>query len=133
MMTKFQQIIDIHQQAVATSDATQLQRIVPLLYDWGIKTRQDDGQLLWTNLSVPTSIAGTIIIGYRYQKRDASFTEDLFELNQGSPDTVVPYYKGRYEGIQAEYARTHKQQNVEARSFTSVNSCCLYLVQQNGS
>jgi len=108
MTTKYQQIIDIHQQAVATSDATQLQRIVPLLDAWGIRTRQDDGQLLWTNLSVPTSIAGTIVIGYRYQKRDASFTEDLFELNQSSPDKVTPYFKGSYEDVRAEYARTHK-------------------------
>jgi hypothetical protein len=133
MKNKYEQIVAIHRRAAVSSDATPLAVIVPLFESWGIRKRQDDGELLWTNISMPTTVAGTIVVGYRYRKRDASFTEDLFELKQSNPNEVLRRYKGSYQKICAEYAKTHKQQNVEARSFTSVNTCCLYLGLQNGS
>jgi hypothetical protein len=124
---------DIHERAVEARDANELRKILSLLDGWGIKRRQKDGELLWTNLSIPTSIGGTIAIGYRYWKRDSTLTEDIFELNQNNPDEIGPYYKGAYQDVRSEYERTHKQQGVEARSFTTVNTCCLYLGGQNGS
>lgn len=132
-MTKYQQIKSAHARAVEKQDANELRGIVVLLDDWGIKRRHDDGELLWTSLSMPTSIAGTIVIGYRYRKRDQSLTEDLFELKESAPNQFERYYKGSYEKVRAEYARTHKQQGVAPRSFTSVNTCCLYLGSDDGS
>jgi len=126
MTTKYEQVKSIHQLAVKTHDANELRRIPSLLNDWGIKCREDDGELLWTNLSVPTSVGETITIGLRYRKEDKTLTEDVFELSARDPDVVAPYYKGSYQKLRPEYEGTHKQQDVEPRSITSVNTCCLY-------
>lgn len=133
MKTKYDQLKRIHNQAVADKNANVLREVPALLSSWGTRCRADDGQLLWTNLSVPTSVAATITIGLRYQKRDDSLTEDIFELRKSDPDTVHPFYKGKYQGVRPEYAGTHKLQNVLAQSFTSVNTCCLFLGGKNGS
>jgi hypothetical protein len=133
MKSKYQQVVDIHEKAAASHDASGLRDISSLLQSWGIKARQDDGELLWINLSVPTSIDGTIIVGYRYRKRDSSLTEDLFEFSRANPNNVTHYYKGRLEEVRTEYAKTHKEQDVALGSFTSVNSCCLYLGKEHGS
>ena len=127
MNTKYEHIKNIHDSAVDANDANELRKILPLLESWGIKQRGDDGELLWTNLSVPTSVGGTIAIGYRYVKRDKTLTEDIFEISENNPNEVVPHYKGKYEYLRPEYKRTHKEQNVDVRSFTSVNTCSLYL------
>lgn len=133
MTTKYEEIKNIHKIAVETYDANELRKIPSLLNDWGFKCREDDGELLWTNLSTPTSIiGGTITIGLRYKKKDATLAEDIFELSEKDPDVVTPYYKGKYQKYRPVYNRTHKQQDVKARSFTSPNSCSLYLGERNG-
>lgn len=134
MATKYEEVKSIHELAVRTGDANELRRIPTLLNSWGIKCREKDGQLLWTNLSVPTSSVGeTITIGLRYKKQDATLTEDIFELSKQNPDVVASYYKGQYQDVRPEYQHTHKQQFVEARSYTTVNTCCLYYGNNNGS
>lgn len=132
MTTKYEKIKKIHEIAVETHDANELRKIPLLLNDWGIRCREDDGELLWTNLSTPASIGGTITIGLRYKKKDATLTEDIFELSEKDPNVVTPYYKGKYQTHRSEYVLTHKQQDVETRSFTSANSCSLYLGEKNG-
>jgi len=79
------------------------------------------------------SIEETIAIGLRYKKRDQALSEDIFEIKKNDPDVVTPYYKGRYQAERAEYQGTHKLEDVGNDSFTSVNTCCLYLGGQNGS
>lgn len=133
MKTKYDQLMCIHDRAVADKDANALGEIPALLSSWGIRCRADDGQLLWTNLSVPTSVAATITIGLRYQKRDASLTEDIFELRKSDPDAVEAFYKGKYQRVRPEYSGTHKFQIVLTQSFTSVNTCCLFLGGKYGS
>ena len=132
-MTKFDQVKSIHERAVETEDARVLQELPALLNRWGIKCREKDGQLLWTNLSVPTSIGETIAIGLRYRKQDQTLTEDIFELNRNNPEVVTPYYKGQYQTERPEYKGTHKFQGAAAQSFTSVNTCYLFLGGENGS
>ena len=127
MTTKYEQVKSVHKSAAETGDANELRKIPSLLNSWGIKCREDDGQLLWTNLSLPTSIGETITIGLRYKKQDSTLTEDVFELSKKDPDIVASYYKGRYQMLRPEYQGTHKQQDVDARSFTTVNTCCIYL------
>ena len=127
MTTKYEQVKNIHQRAVESHDANELRKIPSLLNDWGFKCREDDGKLLWTNLSLPTSVGETITIGLRYRKQDKTLTEDVFELCEKDPNVVTPYYKGKYQILRSEYVNTHKQQDVEPRSFTSINTCTLYL------
>ena len=99
MATKYEQVKSVHELAVETGDANELRKIPPLLNSWGIKCREDDGQPLWTNLSIPTSSVGeTITIGLRYIKQDATLTEDI-ELNKNTPDAVASYYRGRYQQV----------------------------------
>jgi len=132
MTTKYEQVKSVHDRAVETRDANVLRGIPSLLKEWEISPR-DDGQLQWINLSKPTSVKETITIGLRYIKRDQTFTEDIFELNNKKPDEVAKYYKGKYEQIRPEYKGTHKLQNVGTQSFTSVNTYCLYLGGKNVS
>jgi len=132
-MTKFDQVKSIHERTVKTHDASALLEIPTMLNSWGIKCREKDGQLLWTNLSVPTTIGETIVIGFRYKKKDQTLTEDIFELSKNDPDEVAPYYKGQYQTVRPEYKDTHKFQDAETKSFTTVNTCCLYLGGKNGS
>ena len=133
MMTKFDQVKSIHERAVETQDANALREIPAMLNHWGIICREKDGQLLWTNLSEPTSIGETITIGLRYRKQDQTLTEDIFELSRNNPEKVTPYYRGKYQAVRSEYKGTHKFQGAVPQSFTSVNTCCLYLGGENGS
>ena len=133
MTTKYEQVKYVHDYGVETRDPNELRKIPSLPNGWGIKCRKDDGQMLWTNLSIPASVGQTITIGLRYKKRDQTLTEEIFELNKRNPDKVSAYYKGRYQTVRPEYQGTHKLQNVGTRSFTSVNTCCLYLGDKNGS
>src|SRR5450759_5354456 len=131
MTTKYEQVKCIHDLAVETHDANELRKIPSLLNSWGKKCREHD-ELLWTNLSMPTSIGETITIGLRYKKKkDETLTEDIFELNKKNPDVLSEYYKGQYQPLRPEYQGTHKLQDVGAHSFTSVNTCCLYLGDNN--
>ena len=131
MNTGYGQLKNIHERAVETHDANELRKIPSLLNDWGFKCRENDGELLWTNLSLPTSVGETITIGLRYKKQDGTLTEDVFELCEKDPNVVTPYYKGKYQILRSEYENTHKQQDVEPRSFTSINTCSLYLGDKN--
>jgi len=133
MKSKYEQLRHIHDLAVTNHDASMLKEILKMLNSWDIKCRVDDGQLLWTNLSQPTSVEETITIGLRYMKKDKSLTEDVFEVSSSNPEKVVSFYKGKYERIRLEYKGTHKRQDVRASSFTSVNSCSLYLGSENDS
>jgi hypothetical protein len=56
-----------------------------------------------------------------------TLTEDIFEISENNPNVVTPYYRGKYQGLRSEYEHTHKQQDVEACSPTSVNTCSLFL------
>ena len=96
MNTGYGQLKNIHERAVETHDANELRKIPSLLNDWGFKCRENDGELLWTNLSLPTSVGETITIGLRYKKQDGTLTEDVFELCEKDPNVVTPYYKGKY-------------------------------------
>ena len=127
MLTRYEQAKNIHGAAVETHDANKLLEILPLLNSCGIQCREDDGELLWTNLSIPTSVGGAITIGLRYKKLDRTLTEDIFELNEKNPDVITKYYTGSYQKFRSEYEHTHKRPDVETRSFRTVNTCCLYL------
>ena len=52
--------------------------ILGLLLRQGIRIRQQDGELMQINLSVPTSTQDTFVIGLRYLKKDKTYTEDHF-------------------------------------------------------
>jgi len=127
MVTRFQQIVELHNRAALSGDAEALRPIPSLLASWGLQPRADDGTLLWTNLSVPSSVSDAVTIGLRYVKRDGSLTEDIFELTSENPDAVTPYYRGKYQTVRPEYVGTHKFQGATPRSFTSTNTCCLYM------
>jgi hypothetical protein len=102
MISKFDQVKSIHERAVETGDASVLREIPAMLNRWGIKCREKDGQLLWTNLSVPMSVGESITIGLRYRKKDQTPTEDIFELNRNNPEVVTSYYKGQYQTVRPE-------------------------------
>ncbi len=127
MLTKYEQIKSIHDLAIKSHDANVLKEIQSLLHSWNYKCRKDDGELLWTNTSLPTQIGETIVIGLRYRKKDNSLTEDIFELNSKNPNEVTAYYKGKYQKHCPEYKNTHKERNVKPHSFISINSCSVYL------
>jgi hypothetical protein len=95
MNTKYDQLRNIHDLAVKQNDAEKLRMIPQLLNNWNIRCRDKDGQLLWTNVSAPTSIGETVTIGLRYMKEDRTLTEDIFEVSSSNPDTVDAYYKGK--------------------------------------
>lgn len=73
----------------------------------GFKLRQDDGQLVQTNFSIPKSKPDCFVIGLRYIKRDQTFTEDHFLFEKDKP---IIYYRGkRLECFLKEYKGTHKK------------------------
>lgn len=131
--TKYEQVKSIHNLAVDTHDANKLREILPLLNSWEINCRNKDGELLWTNLSVPTSVEESITIGLRYRKRGGTLTEDIFELQAQALGKVNPNYKDRYQKLRPEYLGHHKQQGIDGCSFTSVNTCSLYCGEKSGS
>ena len=101
-----------------------------MLRGWGIRQRADDGRLLWTNISNPTSRVDALTIGLRYEKRDGTLTEDLFTIDAAKPDEVASHYRGKLQKIWKEYDSTHKQQNLMRESFTLVIHAASTWVQQ---
>lgn len=88
--------------------------ILELLSQSKIKPRQDDGELIQINLSIPTSIEAAFVIGLRYIKKDSTYTEDHFLCQkdiQAGPNLreIEPYYRRRLELLLPEYRSTHKQ------------------------
>ena len=79
---------------------------VELLDRYGIKLRKNDGNLHEATFSVPKSINDALVLGIRYQKKDGTFSEDLFLFRKGKP--IQKGYKGELEKIIPEYEETHK-------------------------
>lgn len=79
---------------------------VDLLDGYGIKLRNKDGQLREATFSVPKSVSDALFLGIRYQKKDETFSEDLFLFQKGKP--IQRGYKGELEKIVPEYKETHK-------------------------
>jgi hypothetical protein len=121
--SKYDILVLLHEKASTDSNPSVLAQVPNLLNNWGIKCREDDGTLLSINLSVPQSVGETIAIGLRYQKKDATFTEDLFTVSSSSPNIIDKHYKASQEKVFPEYEGTHKEQKVNSTSFTSVNTC----------
>jgi len=87
--------------------------VVTLLSEQDIKLRQDDGDLVQINISIPTSLNDSFVIGLRYLKRDRALTEDHFLIKEEiEPDEkkIQVFYKGKLELQVLEYEGTHKQQ-----------------------
>jgi hypothetical protein len=74
--------------------------ILELLSQSKIKPRQDDGELIQINLSIPTSIEAAFVIGLRYIKKDSTYTEDHFLCRRDAqadtcPGEIKSFYRGR--------------------------------------
>jgi len=82
-----------------------------LLAEHGIRLRQDDGELVQINFSVPQSSQSALVLGLRYRKRDGTLTEDHFICRQQSDSlAIAAYYRASLEREFLEYVGTHKQQ-----------------------
>lgn len=84
-----------------------------LLSAHDIKIRTDDGELKQITISKPTSAANTFVLGLRYLKKDATYTEDHFVCRKDQPSALEPierYYQGKLEHKLQEYKGAHKQQ-----------------------
>lgn len=79
---------------------------VDLLNKYGINLRDKDGVLHEITFSVPKSINNALVLGVRYQKKDGTFSEDLFLFQKGND--VQRGYKGKLERTVPEYRGTHK-------------------------
>ena len=79
---------------------------VALLDRYGIKLRKKDGELQEVTFSVPKSMGGALVLGFRYQKKNETFSEDLFLFRKGKP--IQRGYRGELEEIVPEYRGTHK-------------------------
>ncbi len=87
--------------------------VVTLLSEKDIKLRQDDGDLVQINISIPKSVNDSFVIGLRYLKKDETPTEDHFLIKKEiEPDEkeIQVFYKGKLEREFLEYKGTHKQQ-----------------------
>jgi hypothetical protein len=87
--------------------------VVTLLGEKDIKLRQDDGELIQINISIPTSIKNSFVIGLRYVKKDRTHTEDPYLIKKEIKETdkEIVYLRGRkLEKLLTEYKGTHKQQ-----------------------
>jgi len=71
-----------------------------------IKLRKKDGELHEATFSVPKSMGDALVLGLRYQKKDRTFSEDLFLFRKGKP--IQRGYRGELEKIVPEYRGTHK-------------------------
>lgn len=81
-----------------------------ILREHGIRLRQQDGELMQINFSLPRSHSG-LVLGLRYRKRDRSLTEDHFLCTQsGDVLRIEKYYRGDLEDALREYLGTHKAQ-----------------------
>lgn len=88
--------------------------ILELLSQSKIKLRQDDGELIQINLSIPTSMKAAFVIGLRYIKKDSTYTEDHFLCQRDTQAgtnlrEIESYYRRRLELLLPEYRHTHKQ------------------------
>lgn len=109
--------------------------VINLLCEKNIRLRQDDGELIQINISIPTSIKNSFVIGLRYIKKDGTPTEDHCLIKKEIEETekeIVCYRGKRLEQLLTEYKGTHKQQidiaqieNDNNSAFTSVNTICL--------
>jgi hypothetical protein len=82
-----------------------------LLLQHDIRLRQDDGELVEINVSLPMSSESALVLGLRYQKRDETYTEDHFMFTQEADGVVVtPYYGRALARVLPEYRDTHKAQ-----------------------
>ena len=79
---------------------------VKLLDRYGIELRNKDGDLREVTFSVPKSKKEALVLGVRYQKKDGTFSEDLFLFQKGNP--IQKGYRGELEKILPEYKGTHK-------------------------
>jgi hypothetical protein len=83
-----------------------------LLSAHGIQMRTNDGELKQITISKPTSVKNTFVLGLRYLKKDASYSEDHFVCQKDQPSALEPierYYQGKLERKYQEYKGTHKQ------------------------
>lgn len=80
---------------------------VDLLKKYKIKLRKKDGKLHEVTFSIPKSKKNSIVLGFRYEKKDGSFSEDLFLFQEGKE--IVQGYRGKLEKILPEYKGTHKK------------------------
>lgn len=81
---------------------------IELLNRCGIKLRKKDGALREATFSVPKSMGDALVLGLRYQKKDRTFSEDLFLFRKGNP--IQRGYRGKLEKIIPEYRGTHKSE-----------------------
>ena len=84
--------------------------VIKLLENLNIKLRQKDGKLHSVNISIPRSRDKCILVGLRYIKNDATYTEDHFLFEKNRP--IMIFYKGKLEKVLHEYKASHKQQVV---------------------
>ena len=77
-----------------------------LLSRYGINLRQKDGVLHEATFSVAKSMPYALVLGIRYQKKDGSFSEDLFLFHKDKQ--IQQGYKGKLEKIIPEYIGSHK-------------------------
>ena len=79
------------------ADSQEVKQIVSNLETKDIKLRNDDGKLTGVTLSKPTTVSSctAIVVGYTYEKKDNTFTEDSFQVDGN--DNVKKYYKGKIE------------------------------------
>jgi len=107
-----------------------------LLSALGIKIRTDDGELKQVTISKPTTIENAFVVGLRYLKNDATYTEDHFVCRKNRAPVLEPierYYKGKLERKFKEYKDTHKEQIDPARlalydgNITQVNTISYFI------
>lgn len=82
------------------------QIFINLLNKYGIKLRQKDGKFIEVNFSIPKIKKNSIVLGLRYQKKDSSYSEDLFVFQLDHK--IVKGTKSDMEKILPEYKNTHK-------------------------
>jgi hypothetical protein len=81
--------------------------VLDLLLREDIRIRQKDGTLKQVNISRPTSMPNSFVVGLRYMKKDGTPTEDHFLCRDGYP--IESHYGKRLEMVLPEYKETHKQ------------------------
>ena len=81
---------------------------IELLRKYRIETcKRKDGILYEVNFSIPKSVKDGIVVGFRYKKKDNSFSEDLFLFQKNKK--IIKGYRGSLENsILVEYSETHK-------------------------
>ncbi len=113
-----------------------LQEVINLLRGKNIKLRQDDGELRQINISIPTSIKNSFVIGLRYKKRDKTLTEDHFLIKkeiEATENEIIKYQGKKLEQLLTEYKGTHKHQidisqienDNNSTAYTSINTISL--------